>query len=420
MFFDGIGTSLRTHSPRLLPRVFLTRFPAGSATQQINPEAALPEFRLDGRNRGLPQNGAATLYTKLNPRGSKQQAKAPTPWRSGSALPTQIRPLDSRGVLQCLRPECGRLANSWKARCGVSWVSRLKEAGQFNNGRLQEEGLRMRITRGAMLRVCMLACMIGGVVTWGMSQSAENELEQGFKNPPDSAKPRAWWHWLNGNITKEGITADLEWMKRVGIAGMQMFDGNLATPVFVDKRLVWMTPEWKEAFHHAGAEAARLGLEMAMAASGGWSETAGPWVKPEEAMKKVVWSETLVEGPRNFSGVLAHPPTNNGKFQNMGMPPEFNLPTPTDLPGAKPQPPAPPPRPDPTFYADSKVIAYRLPEGEVRMADLHPKVTTNAPDVDTSLLTDGDVSKPVALQLRDGESEVWVQFEFPQPYKASA
>jgi hypothetical protein len=253
-----------------------------------------------------------------------------------------------------------------------------------------------------------------------VSQSAENDLEQGFKNPPDSAKPRAWWHWLNGNVTKEGITADLEWMKRVGIAGMQMFDGNLATPVFVDKRLVWMTPDWKDAFHHAGAEAARLGLEMAMAASGGWSETAGPWVKPEEAMKKVVWSETLVEGPRNFSGVLAHPPTNNGKFQNMGMPPEFNLPTPTDLPGAKPQPPAPPPKPDPTFYADSKVIAYRLPEGEVRMADLHPKVTTNAPDVDTSLLTDGDVSRPVALQLRDGESEVWVQFEFPQPYKASA
>jgi len=101
------------------------------------------------------------------------------------------------------------------------------------------------------------------------AQAPPDPLASGFKDPPDSAKPRAWWHWLNGNITKEGITADLEWMKRANIAGMQMFDGSLGTPQFVDKRLVWMTPEWKDAFHFAGAEADRLGLEMAMAASGG-------------------------------------------------------------------------------------------------------------------------------------------------------
>ena len=82
------------------------------------------------------------------------------------------------------------------------------------------------------------------------AQAPADPLASGFKDPPDSAKPRAWWHWLNGNITKEGITADLEWMKRANIAGMQMFDGSLGTPQFVDKRLVWMTPEWKDAFHH--------------------------------------------------------------------------------------------------------------------------------------------------------------------------
>jgi hypothetical protein len=53
--------------------------------------------------------------------------------------------------------------------------------------------------------------------------------------------------FASGNFTKEGITADLEWMKRVGIAGMQMFDGSLGIPQFTDKRLVWMTPEWKDA-----------------------------------------------------------------------------------------------------------------------------------------------------------------------------
>ena len=114
--------------------------------------------------------------------------------------------------------------------------------------------------------------------------SGAQRLEQGFRTPPADAKPRVWWHWMNGNVTKEGITADMEWMKRVGIGGMQMFDGSLGTPQFVENRLVWMTPAWKAAFRHAAAEADRLGLEMTMAASGGWSETGGPWVKPAQAM----------------------------------------------------------------------------------------------------------------------------------------
>src|SRR6476659_6414757 len=130
-------------------------------------------------------------------------------------------------------------------------------------------------------------------------------LERSFRAPPDEAKPRVWWHWMNGNVTRAGITADLEWMKRVGIGGMQMFDGSLGTPQFVENRLVWMTPQWKAAFRHAASEADRLGLEMTMAASGGWSETGGPWVTPAQAMKKLVCSETRVIGPRRFAAKLA-------------------------------------------------------------------------------------------------------------------
>src|SRR5262249_46278559 len=117
-------------------------------------------------------------------------------------------------------------------------------------------------------------------------------LERGFKDPPTSARPRVWWHWMNGNVTRDGITRDMEWMKRVGIAGVQMFDANLGTPQLVEKRIVFMTPEWKEMLRHAASEADRLGLEMTMHSAGGWSETGGPWVKPEQAMKKLVWSET--------------------------------------------------------------------------------------------------------------------------------
>ncbi|HMJ22391.1 MAG TPA: glycosyl hydrolase, partial [Terriglobales bacterium] len=278
----------------------------------------------------------------------------------------------------------------------------------------------MKRYRTVWLRVFAMALVLAAMSGSTIGQSSSDTLEQGFRQPPDSAKPRVWWHWLNGNVTKEGITADLEWMHRVGIGGMQMFDGSLGTPQFVDHRLVWMTPEWKEAFRHAGAEADRLGLEMSMAASGGWSETAGPWVKPEEAMKKVVWSESPVQGPKRFAGVLPHPPTINGRFQNIPVPPDFDFPTDNSLPGAKPEPKLPPAPPDPTYYADTAVIAYRVPEGEMGMADLHPKVTSSAAHLDAAVLMDGDVSRSIALPYADQAQPSWIQLEFAEPFRAQA
>jgi hypothetical protein len=129
-------------------------------------------------------------------------------------------------------------------------------------------------------------------------QPAAASLEGQFRDPPNSARPRVWWHWMNGNITKDGIAKDLAWMKRVGIGGLQNFDANLQTPQIVKDRLVYMTPGWKDAFRFTASEADRLGLELAIAASPGWSETGGPWVPPEDGLKKLVWSETLDRSAR--------------------------------------------------------------------------------------------------------------------------
>ena len=261
------------------------------------------------------------------------------------------------------------------------------------------------------------ACALTAPSALAQSTSA---LERAFRTPPDDAKPRVWWHWMNGNVTREGITADLEWMKRVGIGGMQMFDGSLGTPQFVENRLVWMTPAWKAAFRHAAAEAQRLGLEMSMAASGGWSVTGGPWVKPAQAMKKVVWSDTTLEGPRRFTGALPKPPSNNGPFQAMENPSGFGFPTDTTLPGARPMAEELAPGPDPTFYADIRVFAFRAAEDEMRMADAQPRITTASGDVDAALLTDGDFGRTTLLTLPEGAAETWIQFEFPQPFRAHA
>src|SRR5882672_4529540 len=162
--------------------------------------------------------------------------------------------------------------------------------------------------------------LIAGVLALpsARAQLAADPLEAAFKNPPDAAKPRTWWHWTMSNVTKDGITKDLEWMKRVGIGGFMLADVNQGRGQNVEPKIPFGTPEWFDAVKFAASEADRLGLEMSIFSSPGWSETGGPWVKPEQAMKKFVWSETLVEGGKKFSGKLTQPPSSNGQIRNAG------------------------------------------------------------------------------------------------------
>ncbi len=149
------------------------------------------------------------------------------------------------------------------------------------------------------------------------ASAEQTKLETEFQNPPMEARPRVWWHWMNGNVSKDGIAKDLQWMVDKGIGGFQNFDANLATPQVVDKRLVYMEPDWQDAFRFAVSEADRHGLEMAIAASPGWSETGGPWVTPQDGMKKLVWGETLLKGGKRFSGKLVAAPDVTGAYQNV-------------------------------------------------------------------------------------------------------
>ncbi len=265
-------------------------------------------------------------------------------------------------------------------------------------------------------RTIWLCCALA--VASPLAAQTQAELEKNFAQPPDSAKPRVWWHWLSGNVTKEGITADLEWMHRVGIGGFQMFDGDLSTPRFVEHPLTWMTPEWKDAWHHAAAEADRLHLEMGMAASGGWSETAGPWVQPQQGMKKYVWSKTEVQGPTKFHAVLALPPATVGKFQNMPMAPDMAFPTPNDLPGTLPPIPSAPPPPSAPFYRDVQVVAYKRAS---RDPVAEPAITTSsASPLDLALLDGHDLGKTTLLRMAPNAKEGWIQFQYPRPVTSYA
>src|SRR5215217_780518 len=126
--------------------------------------------------------------------------------------------------------------------------------------------------------------------------ATSNNLYKELQSPGNAARPRVWWHWMNGNITKDGIRKDLLWMHRSGIGGFQNLDASLGTPQIVEKRLVYMTPEWKDAFQLTTKLADSLKLEMAIAGSPGWSESGGPWVAAKDGMKKLVWTEVRVKG----------------------------------------------------------------------------------------------------------------------------
>ena len=226
-----------------------------------------------------------------------------------------------------------------------------------------------------------------------------------FQNPPASAKPRVWWHWMNGNITKDGIRKDLEWMHRTGIGGFQNFDAALGTPQIVEKRLTYMTPDWKEAFLFTTKLADSLKLEMAIAGSPGWSESGGPWVKPEDGMKKIVWTETKVNG-RSTKITLPKPAGVTGPFQNISKGLEF---------GESPE------HVNQTdFYKDIAVVAYKTPELDKSLTELNAVVTSSGGKFTVWQLTDGDLGTSIILPRDSVNGYGWIQFAFAQPQTIKA
>jgi hypothetical protein len=207
---------------------------------------------------------------------------------------------------------------------------------------------------------------------------------------------------MNGNVTQDGIRKDLDWMARIGIGGVQNFDAALSTPQVVQQRLAYMTPEWKEAFRSAVVRADELGLELAIAASPGWSETGGPWVEPRDGMKKLVWTETVLEGGRRFTGRLPPPPATSGAFQSLGKAPGI-----ADFLTGGPKSPLP------THYADVAVMAYRRSDSKEIPA---PRIRSgDGQALDAALLLDDSYESGVDVQAGTPQSPGFVMIDYVRP-----
>lgn len=137
--------------------------------------------------------------------------------------------------------------------------------------------------------------------------SSENGLlvEKDFLRPPAASKPWAYWWWLDGASSKEGITNDLEEMKKQGISGVLLFDAGEGGPL-TPKGYRFMSDPWRDNFRHAVRESARLQIEMGVNLCSGWN-AGGPWVGPEDAIKALVLTETIVEGRRAWDATLPEP-----------------------------------------------------------------------------------------------------------------
>ncbi len=213
------------------------------------------------------------------------------------------------------------------------------------------------------------------------AKAAPDALTEGFADPPIDARPLAWWHWMDGNITRAGIDADIAWFKRIGLGGVQNFDAGLRTPTIVDQRIPYLSPQWKDAFRHAVEQADTQGLSYGTAASPGWSETGGPWVTPQDAMKKLVWSEAVVSGGDRAIRLPALPDV-AGPYQQLPRG-DGNLPG-----GAR------------RLARDTRVLAYPI---EVDAQDAAPRITVSGYPIDGATL--GDPRAITSISVPAGTSE---------------
>lgn len=204
---------------------------------------------------------------------------------------------------------------------------------------------------------------------------AADDLEKAFQNPPSSARPMAFWMWMNGHVTKKGITLDLQTVKEMGLAGVVLYNVGVGIP---KGPIEYGSTQWSEMFVHALQEARRLGLELFLHNCPGYSSTGGAKIPPGLGMQQVVWTETNVQSKGTLNLDLPQPLTKLG------------------------------------YYKDAIVVAYPTPEAEkLSMQDALVRLTANGNEIDKNVLF--QKAAPSVIEIEANEQVV---LEFAAPFEA--
>lgn len=225
--------------------------------------------------------------------------------------------------------------------------------------------------RHLLLLLALLSSLTGS----SQQKKPADIIEQTFLNPPASARPWVIWYWLHGAVSREGIKADLEAMKEVGIGGaylMTIKDTSFAIPFQPQVRQ--LTPEWWGMVKYALQEAKRLKLEIGVHVSDGFALAGGPWIKPEMSMQKLVWTKTFLANGSTGEIILKQPETKEN------------------------------------YYKEIAVYAYPANyKNGIILNSLKPVVTTSS-GTDASFLADIN-----GKQTFRSDSNCWIQYAYTQP-----
>ena len=138
-----------------------------------------------------------------------------------------------------------------------------------------------------------------------------------FKNPGKDHYPETWFHFIGGNVSKEGITADLEAIAAAGISGIQLFHGQFGGEwPGVSPQIKALSESWDDLIVWTAEECKRLDLKFTMQNCPGWSYAGGPWIKPENSMRHMVYSRTDIDGSQTVSIPLGIPQPSEEEWRN--------------------------------------------------------------------------------------------------------
>jgi len=199
-----------------------------------------------------------------------------------------------------------------------------------------------------------------------------------FLTPPKVYHPETWFHFIGGNVAKEGITADLEAIAGAGISGIQLFHGQFGGPwPGVDNQITCLSANWDDAVKFTAEECQRLGLRFTMQNCPGWAMSGGPWIKPENAMRHLVYSRTDVS-EEVVDSDLAIPEPSDEEWRD---------------------------------YKDVAVLAFPTPLGDSE-EKLFPETIKSGDGVPWKDFFEGKIEKLNLAPVSEGQSH-WVEVSFP-------
>lgn len=203
-------------------------------------------------------------------------------------------------------------------------------------------------------------------------------LEEGFINPPDSVKPWVYWYWISDNNTKEGITKDLEAMSDVGIG--EALIGNIGYEGMPYGKDQILGEEWWQLIEHAIREGKRTGVNIGIFNCPGWSQSGGPWVKPDESMRYLIYREIEIEGGRKL---------------------ELKLDKPSEL------------------FQQVKVLAFPVPDNEHSNLNRKNSIISTIPQLESpDNLIDSDTGTVCLFRKARGSKEIIIDIESRDTFKA--